>query len=352
VLFSGDPAQFEGWVTLTRSLMSEAGLSRVMSGAETAPEPLAAGATETQIAEHEKTALKFKEKNGKVYTRLLLATSDGPDGYSSPASQVVQQHGPVGDEEYGDGRGAFVALQQKYRVEGVFRMQQLHEELASVMVTAADKYDPARAIQQLRRICLELDKLGDTVVETRKAGALLRALPNDQYGSFKNVLMSEKTTLGSNGLVFEEIARRATSYHAMQIRGEMSDHGDGSGSHGRALNTVAHGGARGLRRHGGRGGRGARGGRSRRGNGETLEVAVGVRMMAATVKDVVDTAVTAPSTGGTTALSAGGTRRRTTTQDRCTTRKTPPRRLGTRGWRRRTMSLKTSPSSSITTSRS
>ncbi|CAB1115932.1 unnamed protein product [Ectocarpus sp. CCAP 1310/34] len=105
VPFSGDPAQFEGWVTLTRSLMSEAGLSRVMSGAEIAPAPLPAGATDTQIAGHEKIALKFKEKNGNVYTRLLLATSDGPDGYSSPASQVVQQHGPVGDEEYGDGRG-------------------------------------------------------------------------------------------------------------------------------------------------------------------------------------------------------------------------------------------------------
>ncbi|CAB1113561.1 unnamed protein product [Ectocarpus sp. CCAP 1310/34] len=105
VPFSGDPVRFEGWVTLTRSLMSEAGLSRVMSGAEIAPAPLPAGAIDTQIAGHEKIALKFKENNGKVYTRLPLATSDGPDGYSSPASQVVQQHGPVGDEEYGDGRG-------------------------------------------------------------------------------------------------------------------------------------------------------------------------------------------------------------------------------------------------------
>lgn len=262
VPFSGDPAEFSGWVMLTRSLMSEAGLSRIMSGVETAPGPLTAGATDEAAAGHRKAVLKFTEKNGKLYTRLLLATSDGPDEYTSPASQVVQQHEPVGDEEYGDGRGAFVALEQKYRVEGVFRMQQLHDELASVAVTAADKYDPARAVQQLRRICLELGKLGDTVVEARKAHALLRALPDRQYGSFKTVLLFEKPTLGDGGLVFDDIARRANSYHAMQIRGKVSDHDDGSGSHGRALNTVTHGGARGFRKQGGRGGRGGR-----RGNG-------------------------------------------------------------------------------------
>ena len=50
-----------------------------------------------------------------------------------------------------------------------------------------------------------------------------------------------------NGLAFEDIARRD----------------DGSGCHGRALNTVTHGGARGFRQQGGRRGRG----RSRRGNG-------------------------------------------------------------------------------------
>ena len=34
-------------------------------------------------------ALAFKEKNGKLYTRLLLETSDCPEGYSNAASQVV-----------------------------------------------------------------------------------------------------------------------------------------------------------------------------------------------------------------------------------------------------------------------
>ena len=105
--------------------MSEAGLSRIMSGAETAPETPQVGAGEVELTAHRKTLLKFHEKNGKLYTRLLMATSDGPEGYSSPASQVVQQYAPLGTEEFGNGRGAFVALEQKHRVEGVFRMQQL-----------------------------------------------------------------------------------------------------------------------------------------------------------------------------------------------------------------------------------
>ena len=123
VPFSGDAAQFQGWVALMRSLMSEAGLSRIMSGAETAPETPQAGAGEEELTAHRKTLLKFHERNGKLYTRLLMATSDGPEGYSSPASQVVQQYAPLGTEEFGNGRGAFVALEQKYRVDGVFRMQ-------------------------------------------------------------------------------------------------------------------------------------------------------------------------------------------------------------------------------------
>lgn len=69
-----------------------------------------------------------------------------------------------------------MALEAKYKVEGAFRMQQLHDKLASVKVIAADKYDPARAIQELRRICIELGTLGDTIVEARKAHALLKTL--------------------------------------------------------------------------------------------------------------------------------------------------------------------------------
>jgi len=172
----------------SNGVINEADLGRVMSGAEKAP-TVAEDADAAATATYQKNLQKFSEKNGKLYTRLLLATSDCPEGYSSPASQVVQSFGPVGDEEFGDGRGAFVALEQKYRVDGTSRMQQLHDELAAVAVTAADKYDPARAIQQFRRVFHEAGKLGDTVVQQRQAHAILKALPDKQYGSFKTVLL-------------------------------------------------------------------------------------------------------------------------------------------------------------------
>ena len=59
-------------------------------------------------------------------------------------------------------------------------------------MTADDKFDPARAIQPLRRISTELDALGDKVAPTRKTHAFLKALPDKHYGSFKTVLHCEK----------------------------------------------------------------------------------------------------------------------------------------------------------------
>ena len=106
--------------------MSEACLGKVMSGTETAPAALADGSP-GNVAAQEAAALALKEKNGKLYTLLLLATSDCPEGYSSAASQLVQSFAPIGTEEFDDGRGAFLALKAKYRLNGTCRMQQPHD---------------------------------------------------------------------------------------------------------------------------------------------------------------------------------------------------------------------------------
>ena len=70
-----------------------------------------------------------------------------------------------------------MALEEKNRLYGESRMQELHDQLANP--TAAGKYYPARAIQQLRRICVELRALGDVVVSARKTHALFRAFPDE-----------------------------------------------------------------------------------------------------------------------------------------------------------------------------
>ena len=158
--------------------MYEAGLGKVMSGTEKAPEA-PADRTETAAAALEKDKFAVKEKNGKLYTQLYLATSDCPDGLSRTASQVVQSFAPIRPEEFGDGRNAFLTLESKYRVDGAFRMQELQDQLGSLAVTADDKVDPARVIQQLRRISTELDALGDKVVSTRKT------LPDTHYGPLR-----------------------------------------------------------------------------------------------------------------------------------------------------------------------
>lgn len=107
-------------------------------------------------------------KNGKHYTRLLLATSDCPEACSSVASLVVQAYVPLGSEEFGKRRKAVVVLESKFRVDDTFRMQELHGQFGSLAVTAADNSGPARATQELRRICVELEALGDKVVAARR----------------------------------------------------------------------------------------------------------------------------------------------------------------------------------------
>ena len=156
--------------------MHEAGMGEVMFGVETAPAALTAGASEEDITPHAVSVKTFKEKNGKLYTRILLATSDCAEGCSSVAPQVVQTFAPIGTEEFGDGPSAILALEAKFRLDGVFRMQELHDKFGTLHVTAADNFDPARVIQEFRRICIELDALGDKVVPARKTNAFLKSL--------------------------------------------------------------------------------------------------------------------------------------------------------------------------------
>ena len=82
VAFSGDAAQYVGWISLMRALMYEADLGRVMSGAEKAPTDVGDDSNPAQISAHERSLRKFQEKNGKPYTRLLLTTSDCTEGNS------------------------------------------------------------------------------------------------------------------------------------------------------------------------------------------------------------------------------------------------------------------------------
>ena len=154
---------------------------------------------------------------------------------------VVQTFGPVGTEEFGDGRKASVALEQKCRLEGGHRMGQLQEQLGSLAVTSADVYDPARAIQVMRRIFAELDALGDKVVHARKVHTFLQALPDRHYAHFKAVLAAERRDDGAE-MDFDDLARPTTSFHALQIRGKVDTNDDDSGSNSRALNTAVHGG--------------------------------------------------------------------------------------------------------------
>ena len=116
---------------------------------------------------------------------MLLVTADCREGYASVAAQVEYKcTPPAGTAEFGDGRGAFMALQAKYRLDRESRMQGLQDQLATLQVTEAERYDPARVIQELRRVCVELGALSVTQQQLFQHGKLThfsRALPDNKY---------------------------------------------------------------------------------------------------------------------------------------------------------------------------
>ena len=96
VPFRGNPSEFHSWATLMRSIMYEQNLGRMMTGTETAPE-VREDATETERAADHAALKAWEEKNGRLFTRLQLATSDCDEGFMSAAAQVVvvRTHSPT-----------------------------------------------------------------------------------------------------------------------------------------------------------------------------------------------------------------------------------------------------------------
>lgn len=115
----------------------------------------------------------------------MLATVGSREGYGSVASHVVLAYTLVLTAEFGDGRGAVMTLEAKYRLDGESRMQEMYDQLANVQVIAAGKHYPARVIQELRRICVELGALSDVVVSAWKTQVFFRALPDERHESLK-----------------------------------------------------------------------------------------------------------------------------------------------------------------------
>ena len=93
-------------------------------------------------------------KNGKLHTRLVLATTDCPEGCDSPAAILVETYAPTGLDGFGDGRSAIVALETKYHSPHGRTARAISSTTA--VLTEADAYDPSWEIQELRRICIEL----------------------------------------------------------------------------------------------------------------------------------------------------------------------------------------------------
>lgn len=122
---NGKPNQHHGWMTLQRSLMYEDGLEKVMSVPETTSTAPEEDTTQVQRAEYAKESRRFEEKNSTLFTRVIVSTT-------SVTALGVQAHGPVGTVEFEHGGDAVMAREDKYRLNGEPRMQELYDQLANL----------------------------------------------------------------------------------------------------------------------------------------------------------------------------------------------------------------------------
>lgn len=94
-----------------------------------------------------------------------MATADSRDNVYRITCGIVLVYDPVGTAKFTDGRGGVVVLDSYYGIDRESRMQALHDQLANLQVTVAEKYDPARRkVQELRRVCAGLGVLGEVVL--------------------------------------------------------------------------------------------------------------------------------------------------------------------------------------------
>ncbi|CAB1115713.1 unnamed protein product [Ectocarpus sp. CCAP 1310/34] len=190
--FSGDPGDYVGWRTLQTSLFMKDKLHKVLLGVEKAPSNPGPSAMQDQTSAYQSALEGYQDENGQIFTRLMLATSE-TGGYQSAASQTVQAYAPIGSSHNGDS------------------------------LTADHDFDPANVIQDMRRICTELAVYNDTVADHRKT-----SLPDDKYKEFKTGLLCGQATRSVVSL--EEVADRATLFHAMHIRARWTRTGSWNNS--------------------------------------------------------------------------------------------------------------------------
>ena len=226
--FNGEPIQYHGWITLPRPLLFEDGRGKVMSGVEAAPAALEEDATQRQRTQYAKETRRFDEKNGKLFTRMLLATADSRDGHASVADQVLQAYAPVGTAEFGDDRGSVMALEAKCRLDGESRMQELHDQLANYKRPWLTNKILQEKSRSCAEICVELEALGDVVVPARKNYAFFRPLPDEKYDSLKTVLLCDRQRDGSTSKL-EGISSRAAFYHALRILDKVTPKEESAG---------------------------------------------------------------------------------------------------------------------------
>ena len=221
ITFSGEPErQPEEWRIFKQLLIStlpDTDVVEVMTGDKLPPTTPGLEASPVARETFNRQVQEYGRLNGMLYGRSLMAVSNAPKGYGGPAVASVLVHGPVPPSPWGDGRAAFLALDEKYESVESFRPFQLQQQLGDVDMTREDRLDPARIINEIRQIRVGLEAVGQTVDSSNLAYTLFQALPREQYESFKTNYSQQVTDV--RHFEFEDLATRASAFYNIQLRG-------------------------------------------------------------------------------------------------------------------------------------
>lgn len=117
----------------------------------------------------------------------------------------------VGSKAFGNGRGAVLALEGKYRLNREASINELQDAIFQLNGTPGARYDPTPTVQQLRRMYAELDTLRDTATSSRQKHPLIEVLLDPEYKFLKTVLVCD--SMRETPIAFKELAARVSSFN-------------------------------------------------------------------------------------------------------------------------------------------
>ena len=138
---------------LLMGTLPDNGVAEIMTGERQPPATPGDNVTADEVANHLRQVQRYRRSDGILYSRLLMAVTNGPKGFGGPAASSILAHGAVPPQQRGNGREAFLPPEDKDENLDSFRPCHLQQQLRNIaMMPQIRKQDPARITHEIRHM--------------------------------------------------------------------------------------------------------------------------------------------------------------------------------------------------------